>query len=239
MDWEAYVHLAFDEIRQAGAGSPQVARRLRASLEDLCRLRPADRKPVLDLQLEPSTDATKVVMGDDFGDRRSWRWSLDRQGACVAAGTIRRCEAGATRRTTVRRRYHAGRARAAVPGRVRLPTAGDQPKADRRAQRGHPARRSVPDPARHHRIGQERPPSPGRSRGAAADLILAPNKSARRPADAGDARVLPTTGSSTSSATTTTTSPRRTSRRATRTSRRTRRSTTRSTGCATRRRPAC
>jgi uncharacterized membrane protein len=35
MAWEDYVHLAFDEIRMAGAGSPQVARRLRAALEDL------------------------------------------------------------------------------------------------------------------------------------------------------------------------------------------------------------
>ena len=43
MDWEAYVHLAFDEIRLAGAGSPQVARRLRASLEDLRERAPAER----------------------------------------------------------------------------------------------------------------------------------------------------------------------------------------------------
>ena len=33
--WEDYVHLAFDEIRIAGSGSPQVARRLRGVLEDL------------------------------------------------------------------------------------------------------------------------------------------------------------------------------------------------------------
>ncbi len=32
MSWEDYVHLAFDEIRLAGAGSPQVTRRLRAAL---------------------------------------------------------------------------------------------------------------------------------------------------------------------------------------------------------------
>ena len=32
MSWEAYVHLAFDEIRLAGAGSPQVTRRLKAAL---------------------------------------------------------------------------------------------------------------------------------------------------------------------------------------------------------------
>ena len=35
MDWDAYVHLAFDEIRLAGAGSPQVTRRLSEALTDL------------------------------------------------------------------------------------------------------------------------------------------------------------------------------------------------------------
>ena len=37
MSWEGYVRLGFDELRLAGAGSPQVARRLRAALEDLGR----------------------------------------------------------------------------------------------------------------------------------------------------------------------------------------------------------
>ena len=32
MTWEDCVHLAFDEIRMAGSGSPQIARRLRAAL---------------------------------------------------------------------------------------------------------------------------------------------------------------------------------------------------------------
>src|SRR6201991_2570192 len=35
MSWEGYVRLAFDELRLVGAGSPQVARRLHAALEDL------------------------------------------------------------------------------------------------------------------------------------------------------------------------------------------------------------
>jgi uncharacterized membrane protein len=35
MSWDAYVHLAFEEIRMAGSGSPQVTRRLKAALEDL------------------------------------------------------------------------------------------------------------------------------------------------------------------------------------------------------------
>ena len=43
MSWEAYVHLAFNEIRLAGAGSPQVARRLKAALTDLKSVSPPDR----------------------------------------------------------------------------------------------------------------------------------------------------------------------------------------------------
>ena len=42
MTWEAYVHLAFDEIRMSGVLSPQVTRRLVAALEDLRSLAPAD-----------------------------------------------------------------------------------------------------------------------------------------------------------------------------------------------------
>jgi uncharacterized membrane protein len=49
--WEDYVHLAFDEIRIAGAGSPQVARRLRAALEDLLTVAPEERKQCLQEQL--------------------------------------------------------------------------------------------------------------------------------------------------------------------------------------------
>ena len=52
MDWGAYVHLAFDEIRLAGAGSPQVARRMAAALDDLLVVAPADRRPPLEQQRE-------------------------------------------------------------------------------------------------------------------------------------------------------------------------------------------
>ncbi len=51
MTWEGYVHLAFDEIRLAGAGSPQVARRLQAALRDLLSVAPPDRREVLEEQL--------------------------------------------------------------------------------------------------------------------------------------------------------------------------------------------
>jgi uncharacterized membrane protein len=52
LDWDGYVRLAFDEVRLAGAGSPQVARRLLAALDDLTRVVPADRLPALDRQRE-------------------------------------------------------------------------------------------------------------------------------------------------------------------------------------------
>jgi uncharacterized membrane protein len=52
MAWEDYVHLAFDEIRMAGAGSPQIARRLRAALEDLLAVAPFERKCALRQQLD-------------------------------------------------------------------------------------------------------------------------------------------------------------------------------------------
>ena len=52
MDWDSYVHLAFDEIRLAGAASPQVSRRLIAALTDLIDYAPSDRRPALVEQLE-------------------------------------------------------------------------------------------------------------------------------------------------------------------------------------------
>ncbi len=50
--WDAYVHLAFDEIRQYGESSLQVVRRLRAGLEDLLTVAPPDRRPALVRQLD-------------------------------------------------------------------------------------------------------------------------------------------------------------------------------------------
>ena len=78
MSWDGFVQLAFEEIRQAGAGSPQVSRRLKAALEDLKSVAPADRIPVLDRQLErleASTrhshpnrrDATRALQADAQG----------------------------------------------------------------------------------------------------------------------------------------------------------------------------
>ena len=93
MDWEAYVHLAFDEIRIAGTPSPQVSRRLAAALNDLLTIAPPERRPVLEEQLELLRHGV-----DDAGqDDRERRFALapDSQGIGVAAGS----DGGRRRRT--------------------------------------------------------------------------------------------------------------------------------------------
>ena len=78
MAWEDYVHLAFDEIRMAGAGSPQITRRLRAALEDLLTIAPLERRSsvreqlgLLDSGIERSIaeagDRTSSSRGDPSG----------------------------------------------------------------------------------------------------------------------------------------------------------------------------
>ena len=83
MTWEHYVHLAFDEIRMVGAGSPQVSRRLAAALADLRRVALPERIEVLDEQLELLRAATVEAMDDE----RDVRLALDpdREGLGAAA----------------------------------------------------------------------------------------------------------------------------------------------------------
>jgi len=83
MDWDAYVHLAFDEIREAGAGTPQVARRLRASLLDLWEYAPADRRAALEDQMEMLDQAVRARAPDY---QLGYYLTPDRQGIGVAAG---------------------------------------------------------------------------------------------------------------------------------------------------------
>jgi uncharacterized membrane protein len=83
MTWEAYVCLAFDEIRMAGAGSPQVARRLRGALDDLRSVALPDRLPVLDEQLGLLEAATQSLMDDERDARKALH--EDRQGIGAAA----------------------------------------------------------------------------------------------------------------------------------------------------------
>jgi uncharacterized membrane protein len=65
MTWEGYVRVAFEELRMAGAGSPQVARRLRAALEDLRAVAPSERRPPLDRQLDLLEAAVRRAYEDD------------------------------------------------------------------------------------------------------------------------------------------------------------------------------
>jgi uncharacterized membrane protein len=84
MNWEAYVHLAFAEIRMAGAGSPQVARRLKSALNDLLTVAPPERVPILEEQLELLESATKSLMVDERDVRMALR--EDREGIGADAG---------------------------------------------------------------------------------------------------------------------------------------------------------
>ncbi|MGH9271035.1 MAG: DUF2254 domain-containing protein [Ilumatobacteraceae bacterium] len=83
MDWSAYVHLAFDEIRLAGAGSPQVARRMTAALLDLLDVVPPDRRRPIQQQL----DLLRNAIGDLDRDRPDLEFAdrADAQGIGVAA----------------------------------------------------------------------------------------------------------------------------------------------------------
>ena len=65
MNWDAFVHLAFDEIRLAGAGSPQVTRRLKAALVDLKSFALPERVAVLEEQLDLLAAATERAMKDE------------------------------------------------------------------------------------------------------------------------------------------------------------------------------
>jgi uncharacterized membrane protein len=64
MDWDAYVNLAFEEVRLAGAASPQVTRRLRSALEDLRTVAPTDRQAVLERQLALLEASTKEAVSN-------------------------------------------------------------------------------------------------------------------------------------------------------------------------------
>lgn len=49
-DWNTYVHLALDEIRQYGCGSVQIMRRMRGALDDLLAMAPPHRRAALEEQ---------------------------------------------------------------------------------------------------------------------------------------------------------------------------------------------
>lgn len=57
--WEAFVGLALDEIRHYGAGSIQVARRMRVLIDDCLSVAPPERRPCLEEQRRLLDEATR------------------------------------------------------------------------------------------------------------------------------------------------------------------------------------
>jgi uncharacterized membrane protein len=82
LDWDGFVRLAFDEIRLVGACSPQVARRLRAALEDVMEAAPPERRPPLERQL--SLLAAGVERS--YEDREDVRAHLTPDGQGIGSG---------------------------------------------------------------------------------------------------------------------------------------------------------
>ncbi len=84
MSWEDYVHLAFDEIRLAGAGSPQVTRRIRSALVDIRTVALDERRAVLDEALELLASGSRSAHEDERDAEASL--SDDAGGIGVGAG---------------------------------------------------------------------------------------------------------------------------------------------------------
>ena len=90
MDWDAYVHLALDEVRLAGAQSPQVSRRITAALDDLLEVAPPERREVLREQLQLLTDA--VGQSGRGEPDIAFAGAADPQGIGVAASAVSSAE---------------------------------------------------------------------------------------------------------------------------------------------------
>ncbi len=86
MDWGAYLHLAFDEIRIAGARSPQVSRRLTAVLQDLETVVSGDRLAAVRHHRELLSEATNAAVTD--AGELDFALHPDRQGIGVRAGAL-------------------------------------------------------------------------------------------------------------------------------------------------------
>jgi uncharacterized membrane protein len=63
--WDDVLDLAFEEIRQYGAGSVQICRRLRAVLEDLLASTPPERHPAIEARLRRLDATVASSFGDD------------------------------------------------------------------------------------------------------------------------------------------------------------------------------
>lgn len=79
LGWDGYVALAFDEIRENTVASIQVARRLRAAIEDLLTVAPAERRPALERQLRLLEDTQRARRAGEGLELDGWA-AVDTQG---------------------------------------------------------------------------------------------------------------------------------------------------------------
>jgi uncharacterized membrane protein len=89
-DWEDFVHVACVEIRACGAGNVQIARRLRAMLDNVILSLPAHRHPPLEAErrhLDQALDALYAIADD-----RALAGIADLQGLGGSPGRQRRAE---------------------------------------------------------------------------------------------------------------------------------------------------
>jgi uncharacterized membrane protein len=91
-DWADFVTLAVTEIRHYGAGSLQVARRLRAMLEHLMRVLPDARRDVLEQELQLLYRATERLFADDEDRARARVGDLQGIGGSMSSSSLDRHE---------------------------------------------------------------------------------------------------------------------------------------------------
>ena len=87
--WEDYLTLAFDEIRQYGAGSVQIMRRLRSALIGVAELMPVGERVAAVQRYQEHLDATIRRSGLDVDDQEKARLE-DRQGLGMSRRTVER-----------------------------------------------------------------------------------------------------------------------------------------------------
>jgi hypothetical protein len=174
MRWPDYVHLAFNEIRLASAGSPPVARRLRRALDDLKEGALPDRVDVIETQLDLLVAGTEAALGDirDVASALSGD-GYGGGGSLEAVSTPLRAERSERRASGVARTNAGGRATenddpyVRMLARVPVAFLARVGGADHRRERADPAlsenrserdrRRTYPEPrARHGRPGSMR-----------------------------------------------------------------------------------
>jgi uncharacterized membrane protein len=88
LDWDGYVHLACDELRQLAPGSIQLTRRLGGMLDDLTAVAPPDRRPSLERQRQMLTRGAERSFEED--DDIAFAIEGDQQGIGSAPSITRR-----------------------------------------------------------------------------------------------------------------------------------------------------